>query len=62
MKKSEINPEELEKDMDKIISFINSLENLEIKDPKQLDKLQKQANSFEKILKNKYKNYLDEQK
>ena len=62
MKKSEINPEELEKDMDKIISFINSLENLEIKDSKQLDKLQKQANSFEKILKNKYKNYLDEQK
>tara|TARA_Y100000114_G_scaffold78981_1_gene72719 strand:- start:189 stop:377 length:189 start_codon:yes stop_codon:yes gene_type:complete len=60
MKKSEVNPKELEKDMDKIISFINSLENLEIKDPKQLDKLQKQASSFEKILKNKYKKYLDD--
>ena len=59
--KKPINPEELENDMNKILSFINNLENLEIEGPDQIDKLKEQAESFDKILKTKYKDYLDDQ-
>ena len=61
MKKSEINPEELEKDMNKILSFIDNLENLDIKSIDQINKLKAQAESFDKIIKTKYKDYLDDQ-
>jgi len=59
--KKPINPEELENDMNKILSFISNLENLDIESEDQIDKLKNQAESFDKILKNKYKDYLDDQ-
>ena len=60
--KKPINPEELENDMNEILSFINNLENLEIKNLDQINKLKEQAESFDKILKTKYKDHLDDQK
>ena len=60
--KKPINPKELENDMNKILSFINNLENLDIESLDQIDKLKEQAESFDKILKTKYKDYLDDQK
>ena len=59
--KKPINPEELENDMNKILSFIGNLENLDIENLDQIDKLKEQAESFDKILKTKYKDYLDDQ-
>ena len=56
--KKPINPKELENDMNKILSFINNLENLDIKDLDQINKLKEQAELFDKKLKTKYKNYL----
>ena len=60
--KKPVNPEELENDMNKVLSFVNNLENLDIEDLDQIDKLKEQAESFDKILKTKYKDYLDDQK
>ena len=48
--------------MNKILSFINNLENLDIEDMDQIDNLKKQAESFDEIFKTKYKDYLDDQK
>ena len=59
--KKPIKPEELENDMNKILSFINNLENLNIENEDQIDKLKEQAESFDQILKTKYKDYLDDQ-
>ena len=59
--KKPINPEELENDMNKILSFVDNLENLDIENLVQIDKLKEQAESFDKILKTKYKDYLDDQ-
>ena len=41
--KKPINPKELENDMNKILSFINNLENLNIENEDQIDKLKEQA-------------------
>ena len=60
--KKPIKSKELENDMNEILSFINNLENLDIKSLDQIDELKKQAESFDKILKTKYKDYLDDQK
>ena len=59
--KKPINPKELENDMNKILSFVNNLENLDIESIDQIDKLKEQAESFDQILKTKYKDYLDDQ-
>tara|TARA_Y100000389_G_scaffold115230_1_gene112311 strand:- start:975 stop:1160 length:186 start_codon:yes stop_codon:yes gene_type:complete len=59
--KKPINPEELENDMNKILSFVDNLENLDIENLDQIDKLKEQAESFDKILKTKYKDHLDDQ-
>ena len=59
--KKPINPKELENDMNKILSFVDNLENLDIESLDQIDKLKEQAESFDKILKTKYKDYLDDQ-
>jgi|TARA_R110000803_G_scaffold105959_1_gene174107 uncharacterized protein YktA (UPF0223 family) len=59
--KKPIDPKELENDMDKILSFINNLENLDIESIDQIDKLKDQAESFDKILKEKYKDHLGDQ-
>ena len=60
--KKQVNPEELENDMNEILSFVNNLENLDIESLDQIDKLKEQAESFDQILKTKYKDYLDDQK
>ena len=60
--KKPVNPEELENDMNKILSFINNLENLDIESLDQINKLKEQAESFDKIIKTKYKDYLDDSK
>ena len=60
--KKPLNPEELENDMNKILSFIGNLENLDIENLDQINKLKEQAESFDQILKTKYKDYLDDQK
>ena len=59
--KKPIDPKELENDKDKILSFINNLENLDIESIDQIDKLKDQAESFDKILKEKYKDHLGDQ-
>jgi hypothetical protein len=59
--KKPIKPGELENDMNEILSFINNLENLDIESIDQIDKLKEQAKSFDKKLKTKYKDYLDDQ-
>ena len=60
--KKPIDPEELENDMNKVLSFIGNLENLDIENLDQINKLKEQAESFDQILKTKYKDYLDDQK
>ena len=60
--KKPINPKELENDMNKILSFIGNLENLDIENLDQINKLKEQAESFDQILKTKYKDYLNDQK
>jgi len=59
--KKPINPEELENDMNKILLFVDNLENLDIESLDQIDKLKEQTESYNKILKTKYKDYLDDQ-
>ena len=59
--KKPIKSKELENDMNEILSFINNLENLDIKDLDQINKLKEQAELFDKKLKTKYKDYLDDQ-
>jgi len=49
--KKPVNPEELENDMNKILSFINNLENLDIENMDDIDNLKKQ--SYGKISINK---------
>ena len=61
MKKPQINPEDLEKDMSKLFSFLDNLDNLDLEDDSQLEKLQEEADNFEKLIKTKYKDYLDDQ-
>lgn len=61
MKKPQINPEDLEKDMSKLFSFLQNLDNLDLEDDSQLEKLQEEADNFEKLIKTKYKDYLDDQ-
>ena len=61
MKKPQINPEDLEKDMSKLFSFLENLDNLDLEDESQLEKLQEEADNFEKLIKTKYKDYLDDQ-
>ena len=58
--KKPIKSKELENDMNEILSFINNLENLDIKDLDQINKLKEQAELFDKKLKTKYKNHLDD--
>jgi hypothetical protein len=60
MKNPKIDPEELENDMNKVLSFINNLENMDIEDASQLNKLMEQAESMSEIFKTKYKNHLDD--
>ena len=57
----EISPEALIKDTEKIFSFIDKFESLDLTKLNSLDKFQKEINEMQKTFKNKYKDYLDEE-
>ena len=59
MKKSKINPEELIKDADKLLNFVNNLDNLNL-ETVDIKKLEEEINSIEKNIREKYKNVLPE--
>ena len=58
---AEISPEALIKDTEKIFSFIDKFESLDLTKLNSLDKFQKEINEMQKTFKNKYKDYLDEE-
>ena len=60
MKKSQVNPEELLKDLNKILSNIELLEKEDLS-KKDIKKIQKEAENQQEIVRNKYKN-LDSKK
>jgi hypothetical protein len=57
MKKSKINPEEIEGDINNILNIITKLENLDLNniENKDINKIQKEAEKQQKLIKNKYK-------
>ena len=57
----EISPEALIKDTEKIFSFIDKFESLDLTNLNSLDKFQKEINNIQETFKNKYKDYLDEE-
>ena len=61
MKKPEINQNELEEDVNKLLSFLNDIDNLDIENT-DLDKLEKNVKMFKKDIETKYKDHLDDQK
>ena len=48
--KKPINPKDLENDMNKVLSFVNNLENLDIYDLYQIDKLKEELKQIQKDL------------
>ena len=54
MKKSEVNPEEVLKDTEKLVKIINKLDNMNLKD---VNKLEEELKFLEKKLTEKYKDY-----
>jgi len=61
MKKPQIKPEDIEKDMSEIFSFLENMNNIDLGDIDQLEKLQEKADKIEELMKTKYKDYLDDQ-
>ena len=59
MKKSEINPEEVLKDANKVMEIINKLDNLDLKN---INSLEKEIKEIEKNLTSKYQDYIKEDK
>ena len=57
----EISPEALIKDTEKIFSFIDKFESLDLTKLNSLDKFQKEINEMQKTFNNKYKDYLYEE-
>ena len=57
----EISPEALIKDTEKIFSFIDKFESLDLTNLNSLDKFQKEINNIQETFKTKYKDYLDEE-
>ena len=60
MKKSEINEKDLEKDIDKLLSFLDNIDNLNIENTN-FNKLEKDIKLFKKDIETKYKDHLDDQ-
>jgi len=60
MKKPEINQNDLEKDINKLLSFLNNIDNLDI-DNTDFDKLEKNVKMFKEDIETKYKDYLDDE-
>ena len=61
MKKSEINPDDVEKDINKLLSFLENIDNLDIENT-DFNKLEKDVKLFKKDIETKYKDHLDDQK
>ena len=61
MKKPEINPKDLEKDINKLLSFLNNIDSLDIENM-DIDKLEKDVNLFKEDVETKYKDHLDDEK
>tara|TARA_R110000782_G_scaffold37160_2_gene87465 strand:+ start:385 stop:570 length:186 start_codon:yes stop_codon:yes gene_type:complete len=61
MKKPEINPKDLEKDINKLLSFLNNIDSLDIENM-DIDKLEKDVNLFKEDVETKYKDHLDDPK
>ena len=58
MKKPEINSKDLEKDINKLLSFLNNIDSLDIENM-DIDKLEKDVNLFKEDVETKYKDHLD---
>ena len=61
MKKSKIDTDKVEKDINKLLSFLNSIDNLDIENT-DFNKLEKDIKLFKKDIETKYKDHLDDQK
>ena len=60
MKKSEINEKDLEKDINKLLSFLDNIDNLDVENT-DFNKLEKDVKLFKKDIETKYKDHLDDQ-
>ena len=60
MKKSEINPDDVEKDINKLLSFLDNIDNLDVENT-DFNKLEKDVKLFKKDIETKYKDHLDDQ-
>ncbi len=58
--KKPINQKDIEKDVNKLMSFLNNMDNIDIENI-DVDKLEKDIKLFEEDIKTKYKDYLDDQ-
>ena len=59
MKKSEINPDNVEKDINKLLSFLDNIDNLDVENT-DFNKLEKDVKLFKKDIETKYKDHLDD--
>ena len=60
MKKSEINSDDVEKDINKLLLFLENIDNLDIENT-DFNKLEKDVKLFKKDIETKYKDHLDDQ-
>ena len=58
--KKPINQKDLEKDVNKLLSFLDSIDNLDIENT-DFDKLEKDIKLFKEDIETKYKDHLDDQ-
>ena len=58
--KKPINQKDVEKDVDKLLSFLDNIDNLDI-EKTDFDKLEKDIKLFKEDIETKYKDYLDDQ-
>ena len=62
MKKSEINPEEILKDINKAFSLLNEIEETEEIEKLDINNIQEKTNKLKEELEKKYPDYLDSKK
>jgi len=58
--KKPINQKDIEKDVNKLMSFLNNMDNIDIENT-DISKLEEQIETFKKDIETKYKDYLDDQ-
>ena len=58
--KKPINQKDLEKDVNRLMSFLNNMDNIDIENT-DIDKLEKDIKTFQEEIETKYKDYLDDQ-